>query len=266
MSRGTLPPRPGTKLRKREVIFAVALGAVAAGGAGVILAESHEDSRPKAVANEPQSYDLAEFDEVSTIGPQRVVVTVGGEQAIRSEGDEEALGLLEVVVEDGKLIIRPKEGFRDRFDHADLDSATFFVTVPRLDAVTVGGSGDVEVDNIEGSTFDGSIAGSGGLRIAAMKVDEAEFSIAGSGDITVVGTARDAEITIAGSGDVQAGGLRSQTGTVSIAGAGDVELTVDGEAEVSIIGSGDVDIAGSARCTITRIGGGDVRCAGGEVD
>ena len=68
MSRGTLPQRPGTKLRKREVIFAVALGAVAAGGAGVILAERHEDSRPIAVANEPQigavyvGTDLARFD------------------------------------------------------------------------------------------------------------------------------------------------------------------------------------------------------------
>jgi hypothetical protein len=266
MPRGYPPPWPGTKLRKREVAFAVALGAIAAGGAAVILAESHESSAPVVETAAPRTYHLAEFDEISTIGPQHVVVTVGGAQAIRSEGPDEALGLLEVVVEDGKLIIKPKEGFGDRFENGDLDSATFFVTLPALEAVSVGAAGEVVVDSIDGDSFAGSIAGAGALTIGAMKVDNAEFSIAGSGDIAAAGTARDAEITIAGSGDVRAGGLRSQTGTVSIAGAGDVELTVDREAQVSIIGAGDVEIGGSARCSVTRIGGGDVRCAGGETE
>lgn len=254
------------KIRKREVVLAVTLGALAAGGAAAILDGSSEDLRRDLVPAAPQSYDLAAFDEIATLGPHRVVVTVGGAQSIRSEGPQEALGILEAVVEDGKLIIRPREGFRNRFDNSDLDSATFYVTVPKLDSVSVEGSGDVEIDRIEGASFTGSIQGSGALAIAAIQVEKAEFSIAGSGDVTVAGAARDAEIEIAGSGDVQARGLRSQTGSVSIAGSGDVELTVDGEADVSILGSGDVEIAGSARCTVTRVGGGDVRCGGESSD
>ena len=250
--------------RKREVVFAVAMGALAAGGAAIILDESEGGGAPFIVANQADNltYDFGPFEEISTTGPQNVVVTIGETQSIRSEGPPEALGILEAVVVDGRLIIRPRERFRGRFNRSQLDSAIFFVTVPKLEVVSLEGSGNVSVDRIEGDSFAGSVGGSGELAIAAMQVDEADFSIAGSGDLVVAGTARDSEISIVGSGDVQANGLRSETGSVSIVGSGDAALTVDRDAQVSIMGSGDVQIAGSARCSVTRIGSGDVRCSG----
>lgn len=257
--------RPGKRLRKREIAFAVTLGAFAAGGAALVLAESDGGPMPIAVTAGPQTYDVAAFEEISTVGPQHVVVTVGGAQSIRSEGSQDALGALEIVVEDGELIIRPKEQFRGGFNWSQFDSTTFFVTVPKLEAVSMAGSGNVQVDRIEGDSFAGSIAGSGELAIAEMQVDEADFSIAGSGSLMAAGTARESEITIAGSGDVEAGGLRSETGSVSIAGSGNVALTIDRDARVSIMGSGDVEISGSARCSVTRMGSGEVRCSGDDV-
>jgi hypothetical protein len=70
-------------------------------------------------------------------------------------------------------------------------------------------------------------------------------------------------VAIGGSGDVEAGALRSDTASISIAGSGNVDLAVADEAKVSIMGSGDVDIAGPARCAVTRFGSGNVRCEGG---
>lgn len=255
-----------TGLRKREIAFAIGAGALAAGGAGLILTSN--DSEPARVVTlaAPQTYELESFDEISTVGPQDVVITRGDAYQVRSEGSPEALGLLEVVVDDGELIIRPKEDYGFGFDWDRLSSAKFHVTMPRLEQISVAGSGDVTVDRVESQDFAANLAGAATLAIAALAVDEAEFRIGGSGNVVAAGTAREANVSIGGSGEVQAAGLSVQTADVSIAGSGDVALTVQQEAEVSIMGSGDVDISGPARCSVSRMGSGNVRCNGGGGD
>lgn len=259
------PNRP--RLRKREILFAVAAGVVAAGGAALILDSDDGEGftgPPAAVVAGPDrtSYQLAGFSEISTVGPQDVVVTLGDSFSVRAEGSPAALAQFEPVVEGDTLVIRPRDGF-NWGGWRRLNGATFHVTLPRLEGVSVAGSGDVRVDRIEGESFEGTIAGSGELLIAAMTVDEADFNIAGGGNVAASGTARETRVAIGGSGDIEATGLRSETASVSIGGSGSVELAVANEAKVSIMGSGDVDIAGTGRCSVTRFGSGSVRCAGG---
>ena len=257
-----VPQRP--RLRKREILFAVAMGGLAAGGAALVLDESNDGGAPMIVVNAaPQTYELAPFEGISTVGPQDVVVTFGETQSVRSEGSPEALGQLEVVVEDGELLIRPRNQFRFGFDWGSLRGATYHVTVPRLESVSLAGSGDIRVDRVRGDSFTGTIAGPGEIAIADMQVDEADFRIGGSGNVVVAGTAREAKVAIGGSGEVRAAGLRSETADISIGGSGDVALTVQDEARVSIAGSGDVDITGPASCSVTKMGSGEVSCAGG---
>ncbi len=258
------PERP--RLRKREIFFAVAAGVVAAGGAALILGDSGDGGprhMPAVAEAREMTYQLASFDEIATVGPQDVVVTLGDTFSVRSEGSPEALALLEPVVEDGRLTIKPRDADFNWFTWPRSAEATYYVTLPRLDGVAVAGSGDVSVDRIDSPSFEASIAGPGSLAIAAMKVDNASFSIGGQGDVSVAGTARETHVAIGGTGEVQGGGLRSETASISIGGTGDVALTVDKEAKVSIMGTGDVDISGPARCSVTQMGRGNVRCSGG---
>ncbi len=257
------PERP--RLRKREIVFAVAAGVVAAGGAAFLLDEGGggPDMRPAIGGPSAMTYQVAPFEEISTVGPQDVVVTRGDEMTVRSEGSPEALSLLEAVVEDGQLIIRPKDRSFGGFNWGRVASATFYVTLPQLKGVALAGSGDIRVDRVEGDSFEGSIAGPGELSILSMEVDDADFTIGGSGNLVAVGNARETRVSIGGSGEVRAGGLRSETASVSIGGSGDVALTVNDKADVSIAGSGDVDISGPARCSVTQMGSGNVQCGGG---
>ena len=237
------------------------MGALAAGGAALLLAEDDGvGAAPMVATADRLTYDVAPFEEISTVGPQDVRVTRGETQSVHSEGPPEILGQLEVVVENGMLTIQPKEAFRGGFDWGRFRSAAFYVTVPRLESVSLAGSGDVRVDRIDGERFSGSVAGPGELSIAALQVDEADFSIAGSGNLVAAGTARETRISIAGSGEVRAGALTSKTASVTIGGSGDAALTVDDDARVRIMGSGDVDIAGTARCSVSRMGSGNVHC------
>jgi hypothetical protein len=260
-----MPSRP--RLRKREILFAVTMGALAAGATAIVL-DDHDGAlhRVAVEVKSDKTYEVGQFDEISTVGPQDVVVTRGDKWSIRSEGSPEALALLEVVEENGELTIRPKGEYRFGFDWDSLRGATFYVTVPKLERVSMAGSGDIRIDRIESDSFTGSIAGSGELAIADMKVDEADFSIGGEGSIIAAGTAREARVAIGGSGEVKAAGLRSQDASISIGGQGDIELTVEDKADISIMGQGDVDITGPARCSLSRFGRGEVRCNGVELE
>lgn len=250
--------------------MALAVGAMGAGGAAVVLQGMDDgnlgESPPAAIAGASEMvYEVAPFEEISTTGPQNVVVAYGETFSVRAEGSPQALSLLEATVDDGRLSIGPETGFNWGGSRR-LEDATFFVTMPRLDAVAVAGSGDVQIDQVRGERFSGTIVGSGELSVARIEAEEADLTVNGSGDISAAGEVQDARIQIGGSGEIGAVALRSQIASISIAGSGDVELSVEEDARISIMGSGDVEISGPARCAVTRMGGGEVRCGGREID
>lgn len=253
-------PTQQTRLRKREILFALAMGAVAAGGSAALLSAFEDDGYVEApnVINFP----AAEFSQISTQGPQGVEVTYGEGFSIRAEGSQEALGQLRAVVENGRLTIGPPPGFNWNWAGM-LEDAKFYVTLPRLEAIDMTGSGTIVVDRVKGDSFSVMMAGSGDLEIGALEVDEVDFSVDGSGSITAGGTARDARIKISGSGDIDGDNLTSEKAAVSIGGSGDVSLRVEKDARVQIRGGGDVVISGPGQCSVTRFGGGDVSCEGG---
>jgi len=270
------PTRP--RLRKREIMFAIAMGALGAGGAALILDSDESASPTTAQARaDHATYQVDEFEEIVSNGPQDVVVVQGDEFAVRAEGRPEALALLEAVVDDGELVIRPKNPFADGFEGfqsaedrlrgmTQLSSVTFYVTVPQLEAVSLVGPGDMRIEGIDGGSFEATITGPGELSIAALTVEDADFRIRGSGSVTVAGAAQEIRVSISGSGNVRGREVYSEEASVSISGSGQVALAVEEEAAVSIAGSGDVRITGPAECSVTRMGSGNVRCDGPTLD
>ncbi len=209
-----------------------------------------------------RTFAVADFSSVEQRGPDDVAVSVGTGFSVRVEGDPE-------VVEKVR-IQRVGEALRiDRAKTMGVDwngkgSAKIYVTMPRIVGASLAGSGDMTIDRVEGTGFDGSIAGSGALTLGTVAVDAMEVSIAGAGSAKMRGEAHTLKVSIAGSGDVEAGELTAQQATVKIAGAGDVKAVVNGPASVSIMGAGNVDLGEKARCRVSKMGAGDVRC--GTVD
>jgi len=261
----------------RKVLTIAPIAALAALGASTSVAQ---DGGQAGVGATSRSYDLAGFEEVLVVGPHHIVISVGPAFSIRAEGPQQTLSDTEVEVENGKLKIHPIDDGRwerrcgDRANDRDglrwrcwdnYQPATFYVTLPRIEAASLVGGGDMHIDRVEGETFSVSVAGSGDLDVAALRVDDARFSIAGSGDLVARGSARHSRVSIAGSGNLHARDVTSGEASISIAGSGNAALTVQDDAHVSIVGSGDVEIAGPAHCSVSRFGGGRVRCNGEEV-
>ena len=213
--------------------------------------QSHGDGR--------RDFQVAAFDRVSLGGSHNVIVTVGGAPSVRAEGDLAMIDRLDIKVENGELLIGTKRGFSMSWKshHKPL---TIYVTVPALAAASIGGSGDMKIDKVEGAHFAASIGGSGDMEIAALQVGDARFSVAGSGAISARGRAQSSESSIAGSGDLRLQDFEVQRARVSVVGSGDVRARATETADVSIAGSGDVELSGGAQCKVSRMGSGDVRC------
>jgi len=206
-----------------------------------------------------RTYQVGAFDRIEVAGPYEVNVVTGGKPAVSAKGGSNLLDETEVVVENGRLQIRPKKHNGIHFSwHSG--KAVFTVNAAALHGASIAGSGGINVDKVAGD-FEGDVAGSGDLKVSAIAGGKIKLAIAGSGNVDAAGKADSVDLSIAGSGDIRAGGLASRTAAVSIAGSGSVAANAAESADVSIMGSGDVDVTGGAKCKVSKAGSGDVRCS-----
>ena len=158
----------------RYLVTMVSIGALAALGATMVAAQ---DGGGEAMVS--RTYDLAGFEGVSVVGPHHVTISVGPAFSVRAEGPQQTFDDTEVEIEDGRLKIHPVEDDRwerrrrgrddwDGWD--DYKPATFHVTLPRLEAVSLVGGGEMSVDRVEGEEFSASVAGSAGAAAASIVI------------------------------------------------------------------------------------------------
>ena len=238
----------------------IAMAIIAASATTAACGQGHaEDAGPTVSRN----YQVGAFQQIEVAGPYDVQVHTGANPGVTARGGEKLLDRTTVEVKGDKLVIHPKRthGWFN-FGWGHHGKATFAVTVPQLSGATIAGSGDIQIDRVQGSNFEGVVAGSGGLNVDAVDVQQLKLAIAGSGSAKAGnGKAQTAKYDIAGSGDVDARSIQTNDVNVSIAGSGSVRAHASDTAKVSIMGSGDVDVAGGAKCSISKAGSGDVHCS-----
>ena len=241
-----------------KILKGLAPVAVLAAGAMLAGCDGH------VLIGDTNGVPLAELDtsgaaptELAVVGPDNVVVTKGSKLDIDVSGDQAAVDALRFSLEDGTLGIS-----RERNSGKDLGRATVRVTMPSLTALTVAGSGSVEVAEVTGSA-EVTIAGSGNAKIAKVDATRLDLTIAGSGDVEAAGGVETLDMTVAGSGSGRMAGLRVDNADISVVGSGSAEFDSDGKVDASIMGSGSVTVNGSASCTVSAMGSGKLNCRAG---
>lgn len=238
---------------RRAFALSIAAAVIAVAGCG---AARSEDGGPVV----DRDYKVGSFDKIELAGSYDANVTTGGAPSVHARGNEKAIENLEVVVENGSLVIRSKnKGWGWGSHHGKI---ALTVTVPSLRAAELAGSGDIKIDKVAGDSFSGAVAGSGNLSVGQVEVGNLKLEIAGSGNASAgSGRAKTADYGIAGSGGIDAKGVAVETASVSIAGSGGVDGQASNTASVSIMGSGDVNLTGGAKCTVSKAGSGNARCS-----
>ena len=207
-----------------------------------------------------QSYNLTGFTGVEVAGPDDVTIRQGDKFSITARGRKETLDRLEITLDGTQLKIgRKREGFS--FSNHDDDDLDIAITMPKLNAVRLTGSGSIDADAADGDKVEAVVTGSGDLKVAKLTGKSGEITVSGSGDIEIGGGAiTSGELSVTGSGDIDADGLVATTLEVSVTGSGNVDAQATGKADIRILGSGDVSLVGGAACSTKQMGSGTATC------
>jgi hypothetical protein len=170
------------------------------------------------------------FVAVELRGAAEVTVRVGSASSVSVTADDNLQPLLRTEVRHGGLLVLDSSR-----SYQTRQTPRITITVPRLTAFAVEGSGDAKISGING----GSLA----------------LAVSGSGDIQAQGRTRDLAIAVSGAGDIDAGELASNSAAVVISGSGDAVVRTSGALTGVVRGSGDVRYIGKPRTVTVQVGG-----------
>jgi len=194
------------------------------------------------------------FTGVETHGSIDIIVTQGSFN-VKVETDQNLLQYVETVVENGRLMVRYKQGI----SLLDARDAKVYVSAPDLNDFETHGSGDISSTGkiSDKGKISLNVSGSGDINLE-LDCPEVQTETHGSGDITLRGTTRTFSCKTSGSGDVKAAELKAENVKTSIHGSGDNEVFASESLEVDIAGSGDVHYRGEPKISTSVHGSGSV--------
>jgi hypothetical protein len=202
-----------------------------------------------------ETRDLSGFTRIDNRDALDVQVEQGPAFAVTVSIDSNLLAHVETHVAGDALVIGVDQNVADvvRGPHV-------LVTMPRVDALTVNGSGDLRMPALnQDSPLALSVSGSGDMQWQG-SVPEIHADQNASGDLRLAGSSDRLAVAVRGSGDLAAASLEAASGTIELDGSGDASVTIRQSAEVSLRGSGDLDLFGGATLSrVIRTGSGDLR-------
>ena len=188
-----------------------------------------------------------------------VDIRIGNTEGVTIETDDNLQPLVETVVENGTLRIRPAR------NNLRLETRNMRIVVQArsLDKLSVGGSGNVNADQLRGEHLTIDVGGSGSINVRDLQAESVEIALGGSGNRRAAGHAERLQVSIGGSGNVQVGQLAARDAMVSIGGSGQATVAASKTLNVSVAGSGDIHYYGDPQITKSVMGSGTVRRLGG---
>jgi hypothetical protein len=173
--------------------------------------------------------DIGSFDRIeSNIGAD-IIVSIGATQSVSLTYDDNLIGYVTTKVRGRKLVIESSRSFSSSSD------CQINIVVPRLEEVSVGGSGKIEV--------------------AGLDADRFSVEIDGSADVVASGEVGELVIEVNGSGNVDTRDLVAGEATVEINGSGDVNVMARDYLTATVNGSGDIVYTGNPGQVVKNVEG-----------
>jgi hypothetical protein len=206
-----------------------------------------------------QTRQLGHFSGVSLALPASLVLRIDNTEGVTIETDDNLLPLIETVIENGTLKIRP---VRHKLQLA-ARSMKIVVHARQVERLALGGAGSIEADPLHAARLQFDLGGSGSIKLKGIDAETVSVTLGGSGNLdSAAGTARRLSVTVGGSGAVQLGKVKAAEASVNLAGSGDATVSARDSLSVTIAGSGDVNYYGDPKVSKTSVGSGGVRRLG----
>jgi len=198
---------------------------------------------------------ISNYDGISAGGSFDVILVKGKEGEIEIEGEENIIPYLETEVRGNTLQVK----YRKNTSISTRKKLTVTVAYEDLDMISLGGSGNINGENlIKANDLKVSLGGSGNIALQ-IDADEIRADIGGSGNIKLTGNSNELTSSIAGSGSIKAYDLETEILNATIAGSGSIKTTVTTEIKAKVAGSGSIYYKGNPKYIDTKsVGSGDV--------
>lgn len=187
-----------------------------------------------------------------------VEIRQGNTEGVIVEADDNLQPLIETVVENGTLRIRPAK------KNLSLESRNMKVIVMArtLERMSIGGSGSVTADKLRGENLTIDIGGSGSFSIGQLDSESLAVALGGSGSLKAAGNTERLQVSIGGSGRVQVGQLQARDAVISIGGSGQATVWAKKSLSLSVAGSGDINYYGDPQISKSIMGSGSIKRLG----
>lgn len=206
-----------------------------------------------------QARQVGDFNGLSLGLPGHLELRIGNSEGVTIEADDNLLPLIETVVENGSLKIRPTR----RNLNMQSKSIRIVVQARSIERLSLGGSGSIDADALRARKLDVDLGGSGSIKLKGIESDTLAVSLGGSGDLEAAGgNVGKLTVSIGGSGDVNLGRVQAKRASVTIAGSGEATVWPRNELSATIAGSGDVNYYGDPQISKSTVGSGGVRRVG----
>ena len=201
-----------------------------------------------------RTLDLASFEKIESNISADVEITQGATQKITVEGQANIMDLIQPEVSDNKWKIKfPKNTW---FDYDDLKIK---ITLPKMTAVGLGGSGSIITTNMfTADDFHVGVSGSGTVKVM-VEANQVDCGLSGSGNIHLQGKTRDLKIGTSGSGNVKALDFSANQVKIGISGSGSCEVSATDMLEAGISGSGSIRYKGQPKIKTGISGSGSIQ-------
>jgi hypothetical protein len=205
---------------------------------------------------------VGHFNGVAMSVPGNMELRIGNTEGLTIETDDNLLPLIETVVENGTLKVRPVR----RNMHFETRRMRIVVTAKAIDNLSLGGAGTIDADPLRAQKMHIDLGGSGSINVKGIESESLSVNVGGSGALKVsAGNVARLSVSLAGSGDIDLGRLQSIDASVNVAGSGETKVAVRDRLNVTIAGSGDVNYYGDPKVSRTVIGSGGTNRLGAMV-
>ena len=170
------------------------------------------------------------FHAIEFRGNGEARITVGKSQSVTLTSDADALPDVVTKVEKGRLIVEHSKGLWFQRPALRLQ-----IDMPAIDSVIIDGGAAVTIENMAGPRLALVLGGAGTLRA--------------SGEVGALDARLD------GAGTLELAKLRAGDASVSVNGAGSIEVQVSGQLEATVNGVGSITYSGQPREVVRHVNG-----------
>ncbi len=187
---------------------------------------------------ETRTYDYRGFSTVDASAGVEVEITVGGDYAVRAEGESEALDRLRIEI-DGDALEVGRKSNRGLFSFGRKHHSIVYVSMPSLEGVNV----------------------SSGAEITATGIDAGEFSasVSSGADAELSGNCGMLNANGSSGADLEAEELKCTDAIANVSSGADLDIYASQSVEANASSGGDITVYGGPQNTdVDESSGGDV--------